>query len=61
MQPKDNFNAKVMRRIKEYKDADPNWEKNIRKVADTEAIYGKKDPTQDKAVIQRVKAPKRSK
>jgi hypothetical protein len=61
MQPKDNFNAKVLRRIKEYKDADPNWDKAIKKVVDAEVIYGKTDPTEGKAVIQRVKSPKRSK
>jgi hypothetical protein len=61
MQPKDNFTAKTLRRIKEYKDADPNWEKALKKVAAAEAIYGKTDPTEGKAVIQRVKSPKRSK
>jgi len=61
MQPKDNFTAKTLRRIKEYKDADPNWEKAIKKVATAEAIYGKTDPTECKAVIQHVKRPKRSK
>lgn len=62
MQPKDDFNSRQMlRRLKEARKADPNWESAIRKAAQAKAVYAKDDPCEGKVVIKRVQAPKRSK
>lgn len=62
MQPKDDFNSRqLLRRLKEAREADPNWEKAIRNAAQAEAVYAKDDPCEGKIVITRIKAPKRSK
>jgi DNA-binding FadR family transcriptional regulator len=51
----------LLDKMKKAREADPNWEKALKKVAEAEARYGKDDPAEGKVFIEKVQAPKRSK